>query len=179
LNGPYAEVAVTLLRALPALEREVPGVRLWLLGDGDRGDEVRRAADETNRQMGRPAAIAVGLRLDVPRFFNLADCVVAVARTAIEGMACARAVIVAGEGGYRGLLTPDLLDQWAAANFTAREGGRALNAQEMTSDIARLLRPETAALREAYGEAGRRYVVENLSIEAITTQILQVYAEVL
>ncbi|MDF2627196.1 MAG: group 1 family glycosyl transferase [Symbiobacteriaceae bacterium] len=179
LDGPFADVAMTLFEALPLIEREIPGVRLWVLGDGDRGAEVRRRAEELNARMGRQAAVAVGLRLDVPRFFNLADCVVAVARTAIEGMACSRAVVVAGEGGYRGILTPERLQEWAAANFTAREGGRPLHAQEMAADVARLLKPDASALREQCGEMGRRYVVENLSIEAITTQILDVYAEVL
>lgn len=179
LDGPFADVAVTLLQALPLVEREIPGVRLWILGDGNRGDEVRRLAVEANGRLGREAARAVGLRLDVPRFFNLADGVVAVARTAIEAMACERAVVVAGEGGYRGILTPDRLNDWATANFTAREGGRPLSAGEMAADVVRLLKPEAAPLRQTYGEAGRRYVVENLSIEAITTQILEVYSEVL
>lgn len=179
LDSHFADAAITLLEALPLIEREIPGVRLWVLGDGDRGDEVRRRTEELNRRMGRQAAIAVGFRLDVPRFMNLADCVVAVARTAVEGMACARALVVAGEGGYRGILTPERLNEWYAANFTAREGGRALNAQEMAADVVSLLKPDAAALREQCGEAGRRFVVENLSIEAITTQILDVYAEVL
>lgn len=179
LDGPFADVATTLVEALPLIEREIPGVRLWILGDGDRGDEVRRRTEEANRRLGREAARAVNLRLDVPRFFNLADCVVAVARTAIEGMACARTVVIAGEGGYRGILTPDRLHDWAAANFTAREGGRPLNAADMAADVVQVLKPEAAALRQTCGEAGRRYVVENLSIEAITKQILEVYAEVL
>jgi glycosyltransferase involved in cell wall biosynthesis len=127
----------------------------------------------------RPKLDAVNVRLDVARFFNLADCVVAVARTALEGMACARPVIIAGEGGYRGILTPDRLEEFAQANFTARVGGRPFDPQEMAADVIRLLQPEAAPLREAYGEAGRRYVVDNLSIEAITARILDVYAEVL
>ncbi|HWI61029.1 MAG TPA: glycosyltransferase family 4 protein [Symbiobacteriaceae bacterium] len=179
LDGKFAEAALTLLEAFPLVEREVPGAHLWILGEGDRYAEVRQATEAANSRMGRQAANSVGMRLDVPRFFNLADCVVAVARTAIEAMSCARSVVVAGEGGYRGILTPDRLQDWAAANFTAREGGRPLNAEEMAADIVQLLKPEAAPLREAYGEAGRRYVVDNLSIEAITTQILDVYSEVL
>jgi glycosyltransferase involved in cell wall biosynthesis len=179
IDDHYADAFVALLEALPLIAEQVPGVRLWILGDGNRGDEIRRLAAETNRKIGREAAQAVNVRLDVPRFFNLADCVVAVARTALEGMACARPVIIAGEGGYRGILTPDRLEEFAQANFTARVGGRPFDPRELAADVVQLLQPEAAPLREAYGEAGRQYVVNNLSIEAITARILDVYAEVL
>lgn len=179
LNDSFADTAVALLAALPAIDRQVPGVRLWILGDGNHAAEVRRLTDETNRKLGREAAVATGLRVDVPRFFNLADCVVAVARTAIEGMACGRPVVIAGEGGYRGLLTPERIAEYYQANFTAREGGSPLNPAAMASDIVNLLQPEAAPLRERMGEAGRQFVVNNLSIEAITAEILEIYAEVL
>jgi glycosyltransferase involved in cell wall biosynthesis len=179
LNDSFADTAVALLAALPAIDRQLPGARLWLLGDGNRAAEIRRLTDDTNRALGRKAAVATGLVVDVPRFFNLADCVIAVARTAIEGMACGRPVVIAGEGGYRGVLTPELIDEYADANFTARVGGSPLNPDTMAADIVNLLQPETAPLRQRMGAAGRDYVVNNLSIEVITTQILEVYAEVL
>ena len=179
LDDDLVDVPVALLKALPAVERRVPGVRLWILGDGKRGDEIRRLTEQTNMRMGRQAAVATGIRLDVPRFFNLADCVVAVARTALEGMACGRPVVIAGQGGYRGILTPELIPEFARANFTARAGGQAVDADLLAADVVRLLGPEAAAERVRLGQAGRQYVVENLSIEAITGRILDVYAEVL
>lgn len=179
LDGEFANAALKLCEALPLLEQQVPGVQLWILGDGDRGAEVRRAAEEANRRAGRRAVVAAGLRLDIPLFFNLADVVVAVARTAIEAMSCGRAVVVAGQGGYRGILTPERLTEWSKANFTAREGGRPLDAAVMAADVASLLRPEAGPERARMGDAGRQYVVDHLSIEAITSQILDVYAEVL
>lgn len=179
LNNAFADVAVNLLAALPELDRQKPGIRLWILGDGNRGDEVRRRAEEINRQLGRQAAVATGARLDVPRFFNLADCVVGVARTAIEAMACGRPVVIAGEGGYRGVLTAEKIPEYAHANFTAREGGELLDPARMATDILGLLQPDSEADRHRFGEVGRAYVVENLSIEAITARILDVYAEVL
>lgn len=179
LDGELADVPLALIAALPQLEQRLPGLRLWVLGDGDRGGEVRRAAAEANARLGREAAVATGVRLDVPRFFNLADVVVAVARTALEGMACGRPVVIAGQGGYRGILTPDRIPEWAGANFTAREGGRAVEPAQLAADLLHLLSPESAAERERLGEAGRAFVVQNLSIQAIAAQILDVYAEVL
>lgn len=177
LQDDFADAAVALLQALPELDRAIPGVRLWILGDGNRGAEVRRLSEEANRKLGRQAAVATGARLDVPRFFNLADCVVAVARTAIEAMACERPVIIAGQGGYRGIVTPERIHEWAGANFTGRVGGQPLEPSRLAADIITLMSDE--AERKRLGEAGRRYVVENLSIEAITDKILDVYAEVL
>lgn len=179
LDEERADVALALLAALPELDRRVEGVRLWILGDGERGGEVRRRAEEVNRTLGRTAAVATGARVDVDRFFNLADCVVAVARTAVEAMACGRPVIIAGEGGYRGLLTPELLDDWSRANFTAREGGTPAEPGRLAGEIARLLTPEAARDRQRLGEAGRAYVAKHLSIEAVVARTLDVYAEVL
>lgn len=179
LDAERADVALALLAALPQLDRRVPGVRLWILGDGERGGEVRQKAEETNRLLGRRAAVATGARVDVSRFFNLADCVVAVARTAVEAMACGRPVLIAGEGGYRGLLTPELLDDWSRTNFTAREGGVEAEPDRLAEDIARLLGPEAARERQQLGAAGRDYVAKHYSIEAVVSRTLNVYAEVL
>ncbi len=179
LQDHFADVAVALTQAIPEIERQIPGVRVWILGDGNRGDEVRRLTEEMNRRLGRQAVRAVGARSDVFRFLNLADVVVAVARTATEAMACARPVVVAGEGGYRGILTPERILPWSGANFTAREGGHPLQVGELAEAVAGLLKPEAAAERVRLGDAGRAYVVDHLSIQAITAQILDVYAEVL
>lgn len=179
LDDHFTDPAINLCAALPAIQKELPDVRLWILGDGNRGAEVRRLVEETNRKLGGQPAMAVGLRRDVPLFFNLADCVVAVARTAIEGMACGRPVVIAGEGGYRGILTPERIPEYSGANFTAREGGRQLDPDTLVADILDLLKPDMAAERARMGQAGRQFVVDNLSIEAITEQIVDVYAEVL
>lgn len=175
----FADAAVALVQALPELDRQLPGVRLWILGDGNRHAEVRRLTEEVNGALGRKAGVATGARLDVPQFFNLADCVVAVARTALEAMACAKPVVVAGEGGYRGVLTPQRIEEFSRANFTAREGGQSLDPASLAADLVGLLQPGMAEERADYGAAGRRYVVDHLSIHAITAQILDVYAEVL
>jgi len=123
--------------------------------------------------------VATGVRLDVPRFFNLADCVVAVGRTALEAMACERPVIISGLGGYRGILTPERIPEFQASNFTARIGGQPPDPAQLARDVVQLAAPQGAAERRRLGEAGRRFVVENLSIEAVTARILEVYAEVL
>ncbi|MBY6275062.1 glycosyltransferase family 4 protein [Symbiobacterium thermophilum] len=179
LTDEFADTAVALLQALPRLNEQFPTIRLWILGDGNRYAEVARLADEVNRRLGREAARAVGHRLDVPAFFNLADCVVAVARTATEAMLCERPVIIAGEGGYRGILTPERIPLYAGANFTAREGGTPLNPAVLAEDIASLLAPGKEVERQRLGRAGREFVVASLSIESVTARILDVYAEVL
>jgi glycosyltransferase involved in cell wall biosynthesis len=179
LTDSFADVAATLVAAVPDLVQTYPNLRLWVLGEGNRRPEIAAAAAVVNQHLGRPAAVIAGARLDVPRFFNLADCVVAVARTALEAMACEQPVIIAGEGGYRGPLYPEDMPIEAAVNFTARGRGRALDPVEMANAIRQLLAPESADLRRRMGEAGRRYVVENFSIQAVVDQVMRVYMEVL
>lgn len=179
LDGQLADVPLALLAGVEQMERELPGARLWILGDGDRAQEVRSQVEAANRRLGRSVAVATGIRLDVPRFFNLADCVVAVARTALEAMACGRPVIVAGEGGYGGILLPERIGEWVQMNFTARGIGVAIDPARLAADVIQLCRPEAAAERRRLGEAGRAFVVGNLSIAAIVDRILDVYAEVL
>ncbi len=179
LDDDLIDVPLALLKALPKLEQQLPGVCLWILGDGRRMSDVRKGVAALNQQLGRTAAFAPGTRLDVQRFFNLADCVVAVGRTAVEAMSCARPVVIAGLGGYRGILTPELITEYARANFTAREGGRPVTPELLCADVVALLRPTEVAARRRLGEAGRAYVVENLSIEVITERIVEIYSEVL
>jgi len=179
LDDDLIAVPLALLSALPEIEKQVPGVCLWILGDGTRMTDVRQGVAAVNERLGRTAAFAPGTRLDVQRFFNLADCAVAVGRTAVEAMSCARPVVIAGLGGYRGILTPERISEYAGANFTAREGGRPVTPDLLSADLVSLLGTSDAANRTRLGEAGRAYVVKNLSIDAITEQILEIYAEVL
>ncbi|MCL5045747.1 MAG: glycosyltransferase [Actinobacteria bacterium] len=177
LSGPFAEAPLALVRATPQLADKFPGLTVWIVGDGDRFEEVSGAAESANGLIGRRVLIVPGMRVDAPAFFALATVAVGVARVAVEAMACACPVIIAGEGGYRGILSPDRFRELSLANFTARGSGESVDPSALVRDADTLLRDE--ALRRRLGGAGREYVLKYMSIERMTDEIVEVYRQIL
>lgn len=173
LHGPFADTSLCLIEAVPLLDRKLPQVEVIIAGDGDRLAEVRQAAERVNRRLGRQACLVIGGREDTPPLYALADVVVGVARVALEAMAVQRPVIIAGEGGYRGVLTADLMASLAEANFTARGSDRPVTPGALAQDIETVLAyPERA--REL-AVAGRQLVARSYSIRRMVDSIESVY----
>jgi glycosyltransferase involved in cell wall biosynthesis len=101
LDAGFSEAALAMVDALPALDSRHPGVVGVIVGDGDRLDDVRKACERCNSRLGRRAAIAEGGQEDVVPYLLSSDVVIAVARSALEAMACGKPVVLAGEGGFR------------------------------------------------------------------------------
>ncbi|OTA41120.1 MAG: hypothetical protein A6D92_09805, partial [Symbiobacterium thermophilum] len=179
LTDEFADTAVALLQALPRLNEQFPTIRLWILGDGNRYAEVARLADEVNRRLGPGGRAGGGPPAGRARLLQPGRLRGRRGPHRHRGHACERPVIIAGEGGYRGILTPERIPLYAGSNFTAREGGTPLNPAVLAADIAGLLAPGNEAERQRLGRAGREFVVASLSIESVTARILDVYAEVL
>lgn len=176
-TGPNAAVALALCDALPQVLDRFPAATLWIVGEGDGLPEIEQKAGAMNRWAGRRVALVTGGRTDTPAIFSLADVVVGVARVALEAMACSRPVVVAGEGGYQGILTEQQMESLRVANFTARGSLQHIQPDLLARDLLVLLEDE--ALRVKLGEAGRRLVLEHLSIERMAAEVLEVYQQVL
>ncbi|MDI3298068.1 MAG: glycosyltransferase [Bacillota bacterium] len=173
----FAETALALAEAAPALARKYPGFRLRIAGAGTRLADVRRAAELANRRSGRPAVEVLGPRRDIPELLARAWVVVAVARSALEAMAAGRPVIISGQGGYGGLLDAGSLPRFEPRNFTARGCGSPIDPELLRRDIDRLL--GDAELRRALGRLGRRVVEERYSLERVAQRTEEVYRQAL
>jgi len=103
---------------------------------------------------------------DVVSEMNWADMVIGLGRSAYEGMACERNVIVFDYNGADGIATPETLVEFRKHNCSGRRYKLDWDIQELWEQMQQY-DPER-------GEALREYIIENNSVEKITKQLLSV-----
>ena len=86
-------------------------------GGGNVFDQLRARAGQINEQLGRQVVTMTGARTDINGIVAAGDVFVGVSRAALEAMAAAKPVIVAGNEGYQGLFGPDKLAEAMLGNF--------------------------------------------------------------
>lgn len=177
LMGARGEIALKLIEALPLIEEEFPGIKLAVVGEGDKYNEICRRAEDYNAQRKGGGVIVTGARLDTPHLMKTADVAVGVGRVALEAMAMVKPVIIAGEAGFMGILDPGNFEVAMRHNFSGRGSDMKTDAKNMAKSLKHLLR--NAGLRKELGAFGRKAVNENFSIEIMTEDILQVYHRVI
>ncbi|MEU1402294.1 glycosyltransferase [Streptomyces sp. NPDC005728] len=155
-----------LLRAWPAVVRQLPAARLVLVGDGPDADRLRAAA---------PASVEfAGPAADAAPWYRAADVVVLPSRWEgmapgpMEAMACARPVLVTDVDGARESLPPGHLPHCLVPPEDPDTLARALTA---------LLR--RAPLRAALGAQGRAHVLAAHDVRRTRDAVTEVYRELL
>jgi len=93
-----------------------------------------------------------------------------------SGIGRSTALLLAGEGGYRGLLDADSLPAAERVNFTGRGSDTPITATVLAEDLARLLADTSRA--ESLGAFGREVVLGSYSVRAMTRAVEMVYEEV-
>jgi len=177
LMGARGEIALRLIEAMPEIAEVFPQVRLVIVGEGDKYDAIKQMAAEYNSKCQQDKVIVTGARLDTPLFMNMADVAVGVGRVALEAMAMEKPVIIAGEAGFMGILSPENFEMAMRHNFSGRGANMKTDASSIADAIKMLL--SDAQLREQLGSFGRQAVVRHFSIEAMTEEVLKVYHEVI
>ncbi|HMB67754.1 MAG TPA: glycosyltransferase family 4 protein, partial [bacterium] len=159
-----------LLRALPAILREIPDARLLVVGDGPHAAEYRR--------LSAPVADHVEFlgeldRADVPRAYRTADVFVAPSTDResfgvihLEAMASATPIVASDIEGYRELLDPGR----EALLFPNRDEAA------LAAAVVRVLRDPD--LRRSMGRAGRAKA-ERFSWSGIAADLERLYDELL
>ena len=115
---------------------------------------------------------AVGrVERDVSALMRNSDLVFGSALTALEAMACGRAVIVCDGRGLAGFCTPDRWRAWRPHNFGLRMLNKALTPQAVSAEIERYSREDA--------EAACELTRTEADLERRTDQILGLYERVL
>jgi polysaccharide pyruvyl transferase CsaB len=175
------ESAVVVTRQLislaPALDDELPGVQLLVAGSGDVYDELKAMAELSNRKAGRRVVIMAGARTDINEIVSAGDVFVGVSRAALEAMAEAKPVILAGSEGYIGLMTPENTPLAQSSNFCCR-GCEMPEEMTLLEEIVRTLTAVSEEKRRELGEYGRQLVAREYSVKRMTDDCLSVYEAV-
>ncbi|WP_296970321.1 glycosyltransferase family 4 protein [Tepidanaerobacter sp. EBM-38] len=177
LMGARGEIALRLIEALPQIEKTFPKVKLIVVGEGDKYESIVRMAAEYNSKTSENNVIVTGARLDTPLIMNMADVAVGVGRVALEAMAMEKPVIIAGEAGFMGILSPDNFEIAKKHNFSGRGSNMRTDADNIAKSIKELL--GDIELRKKLGAFGRQKVAKYFSIETMTDEVLNVYHQVI
>ena len=159
MDESRALVARQLVAIAPRLREAIPGVQLLIVGGGDVFDEIKAQADAANAAAGENYVVMTGARTDINEIVAAGDIFVGVSRAALEAMAAAKPVIVAGNEGYIGLFGKEKLALAQSNNFCCR-GCEMSNEELLYSDIVNALCKLSTEQRAELGRYGRAVIRE-------------------
>jgi glycosyltransferase involved in cell wall biosynthesis len=165
----------TFVAAAERLRSRHPEACFVIGGDGPHLEEIRREAERINGEAGSPALTLPGI-LDVPAALDLADIVVGMGRSALEGMAASKPTVVVGSGGFVAVADQLHAPLLRYTNFTGRGGEVPTDPAGYLADVlGRLLAAPAEAT--AVGEFGRRFVRAHYDIAHAVSILEEAYEE--
>ena len=129
-----------------------------------------------NAAEGRRCIAMPGARTDINEIAAAGDVFVGVSRSALEAMAAAKPVIVAGNEGYIGLFTKDKLELARESNFCCR-GCPMSTCELLEADLLHALALSREE-KDALGAYGREVIGEYYSVRRMASDCVSVYKQV-
>lgn len=174
MDESRALVARQLIALAPKLAKEMPGLRMIIVGGGDVFDELVVKSREANQLIGQECISMTGGRMDINELVAVADVFVGVSRAALEAMAAEKTTIVAGNEGYIGIFGRDKLELAQENNFCCR--GCALSTEQLLyKDILFAFQSMTAEEREEAGAYGREVIHQFYSLSRMAKDCVTAY----
>lgn len=139
MSGSKAWSGEVLLAAAPTLAKQMPDVRITLVGGGSKASKLRTLARKANRTIGRRCVTIEGFTSDPLAKMSQAALVIGGGYTALEALYNGRPAIAAGFG-YQGPITQQTITDGYDRHFGDREpsGGpfSRVSANELAEAIA-------------------------------------------
>ena len=176
MDESRALVARQLVEIAPRLRRAVPDLQFLIAGGGDVYDEILAKAEAVNAAEGCRCIAMPGARTDINEIAAAGDVFVGVSRSALEAMAAAKPVIVAGNEGYIGLFTKDKLELARESNFCCR-GCPMSTCELLEADLLHALALSREE-KDALGAYGREVIGEYYSVRRMASDCVSVYKQV-
>ncbi len=164
--------ASLLCELAPRLYACYPELKITIGGGGNDYARILALANATNRAIGKDIVCLAGKIDDVSAFLSSGGVFVGVSRAAIEASACLLPVIISGNEGFLGHLTPQNYEFAKATNFCARTS--ALPTKELLfNSICSVLDSYSLSLQKA--ESLRSKILSELDSKALLSRIEYVY----
>lgn len=173
MDEDRALVAFQLVEIAPQLLSLQPDLEIVIVGGGNVFDLLQEKADRANAAAGRKYITLTGGRSDIYKFANLGDIFVGVSRSALEAMACAKPVIVAGNEGYIGIFDVDKLSVGIDTNFCCR--GLEQSSPELLLRDLRILLENEKTENERLGNYGRELIKKDYSVKRMADDAVKMY----
>ena len=177
LDPDRADSAFRLLDIAPRLAEDFPDVDILIVGGGSEQEKIEAQAAEINRRAGRALVTVTGPVSNTGEYCAAADVFVGVSRSALEAMAAAKPVILAGGQGALGVFDETKIPDAVATNFCCR-GFPLATSDALYDGIADLLRASPDALR-AMGDYNRAYVIRHYGAERMADDYRRMYEKTL
>lgn len=158
----------TLIDAVPRLTARIPGLKVFLVGDGELRDDLRRRAGPL---VDDGTVIFPGFRPDVPAFLRLFEVLATPSvmeglnTTNLDALALGRPVVASAVGGI-----PEAVVDGVSGLLVPPNDPEALAVA-----LLRLL--EDRGLAERLGDGGRRLAAERFTVDTMVEGNLAVYRE--
>lgn len=178
MDESRALVARHLVEIAPRLRERIPDVQILIAGGGDVFDEINAAAEAVNAAAGERFVVMTGARTDINEIVAAGDVFVGVSRAALEAMAGAKPVVIAGNEGYIGLFDESRLPLAQESNFCCR-GCEAAAPELLYRDLTHALCELDAEQRAQLGRCGREVIGRFYSVARMADDCALAYREAL
>lgn len=148
--------------------------RILIIGNGNLYNAIKEKADEANRKLGFEYIVMPGRRTDIAEICSLCNVFCGVSRAAMEAASSGKPILLAGDGGYFGMLNEKNIALAESYNFTCR-GINSFDKEKFINDIAFSLENDDTV--KATTTFLRNYVISNLSAKRMTDDTEKVYFE--
>lgn len=186
LSWDRMNVVTSVVKAVPKIEKEYPNTTVLIVGWSERGESlnlVNQIVKRANKELSRSKIqiILAPSQTELLKIYSSADVVIGAGRVALEGMACAKPVIVAGDtigplgGNFGGPVTPNAVKALRSHNFTGRNSAEKTTPSRVMEECVKLLGDQRYS--EQLGDFGRKYVEREHDIEKKAKDIVRLYQE--
>lgn len=173
MDEDRALVAFHLVEIAPKLLEQQPDLEIVIVGGGNVFEQLQAKAEAANKAAGHKYITLTGARSDIYKFANLGDIFIGVSRSALEAMACAKPVIVAGNEGYIGIFDEDKLAVGIDTNFCCR--GLEQSSPELLLRDVRLLLQNQPEENARLGNYGRTLIQKDYSVKRMADDAVKMY----
>ncbi len=173
LDESRSLVAKQLVEAVPQLDKEIDRLKVVIVGAGDDYENIIGMTKKVNEKLGRECIVLTGARTDINKLVAPADLFIGVSRAALEAMAAAKPVIIAGNEGYIGLFDEDKLEVGIDTNFCCR-GCEDSTTALVLRDVLKFFAMD-ASEKERLGNYGREVIKREYSVTRMADDTVKVY----
>jgi len=173
MDADRAMVAEQLIDTAEQLNKQINGIQFLIAGGGNVFDRLKEKAEGVNTKLGRKCIVMTGARTDINKIVAAGDIFVGVSRAALEAMAAAKPVIVAGNEGYIGIFSEDKLLNAQSNNFCCR-GCELSNPDRLMKDIIELISADNDK-RVSLGKFGRDVIFKFYSVSKMADDCVRMY----
>lgn len=173
MDADRAKAAWELIECVPLLNQKMEHLKVIIVGAGNQYEDMVKKVKLMNKQLHKEMIYMAGARTDINRLVSVADIFIGVSRSALEAMAAAKPVILAGNEGYLGLFDMDKLDNAVESNFTLR-GNELSSSQKLLNDILYTVSLSDEK-RQQLGRMGREVIFEHYSVNKMAKDCEKAY----